>query len=161
MLTLGLDAAQSVPITTREGVLPPGTELNEDLLDQPTELFASELAGGKRSYLLNLGDMLFSSPAIFGGVARQAGISSETCHQQGHNNPKLFIPGLSRRPETFDVSGPLFNLKADNGVLDAVTPPSLRGAKYLAPYAHDGRFASLRDDLRSPLTLEPLRTLRA
>ena len=78
MLTLSLGAAQAVPITTREGVLPPGTELNEDLLDQPTELFASESAGGKRSYLLNLGDLLFSSPAIFGGVARQASIRCET-----------------------------------------------------------------------------------
>jgi cytochrome c peroxidase len=154
MLTLGLGAAQAVPITTREGVLPPGTELNEDLLDQPTELFASELAGGKRSYLLNLGDLLFSSPAIFGGVARQAGISCETCHQQGHNNPKLFIPGLSSRPGTFDVSGPLFNPKGDNGVLDPVTPPSLRGAKYLAPYAHDGRFASLRDFIRNAIVNE-------
>jgi cytochrome c peroxidase len=154
MLTLGLGTAQSAPITTREGVLPLGTELNEDLLDQPTELFASELAGGKRSYLLNLGDLLFSSPAIFGGVARQAGISCETCHQQGHNNPKLFIPGLSSRPGSFDVSGPLFNPKADNGVLDAVTPPSLRGAKYLAPYAHDGRFASLRDFIRNAIVNE-------
>ena len=154
MLTLGLGAAQAVPITTREGVLPPGTELNEDLLDQPSELFASELAGGKRSYLLNLGDLLFSSPAIFGGAARQAGISCETCHQQGHNNPKLFIPGLSSRPGTFDVSGPLFNPKADNGVLDAVTPPSLRGAKYLAPYAHDGRFALLRDFIRNAIVNE-------
>jgi cytochrome c peroxidase len=154
MLTLGLGAAQAVPITTQQGVLPPGTELNEDLLDQPTELFASELAGGKRSYLLNLGDLLFSSPAIFGGVARQAGVSCETCHQQGHNNPKLFIPGLSSGPGTFDVSGPLFNPKADNGVLDAVTPPSLRGAKYPAPYAHDGRFASLRDFIRNAIVNE-------
>ena len=86
-------------------MLPPGTELNEEQLDQPNELFASELAGGKRSYLLNLGDLLFSSPAIFGGVARQAGISCETCHQQGHNNPKLFVPGLSSRPGTFDTTG--------------------------------------------------------
>ena len=88
--------ARATPITTKEGVLPPGTELNEEPLDQPNELFYSELAGGKRSYLLNLGDLLFSSPAILGGVARQAGISCETCHQQGHNNAKLFIPGLSK-----------------------------------------------------------------
>ena len=148
-IALGLCLAQAEPIATREGVLPPGTELNEDLLDQPTELFASELAGGKRSYLVNLGDMLFSSSAILGGAARQAGISCATCHQQGHNNPRLFVPGLSRRPGTFDTSGALFNPLADNGVFDAVTPPSLRGAKYLAPYGHDGRFASLRDFVRN------------
>lgn len=144
-IVLGLALAQAAPITTREGVLPPATELNEDLLDQPTELFASELAGGKRSYLLNLGDLLFSSPAILGGVARQAGISCATCHQQGSNNARLFIPGLSRRPGTFDTTGALFNPKADNGVFDPVRVPSLRGAKYLAPYTHDGRFATLRE----------------
>jgi len=152
MLSAGL--AHATPITTKEGVLPPGTELNEEQLDQPTELFASELAGGKRSYLLDLGDLLFSSPAIFGGAARQAGISCETCHQQGSNNPKLYIPGLSSRPGTFDTSGALFNPKADNGVFDAVTPPSLRGARYLAPYGHDGRFSSLRDFVRNVIVNE-------
>lgn len=146
--------AQARPITSKEGVLPIGTNLNEDTLTQPNELFAAELAGGKRSYLLNLGDLLFSSPDIFGGVARQAGMSCETCHRQGTNNPKLYIPGLSRRPGTFDVSGPLFNPPADNGVLDAVTPPSLRGAKYLAPYAHDGRFPTLRGFIRNAIVNE-------
>jgi cytochrome c peroxidase len=154
LLALGLGQAASRPITSREGVLPLGTELNEDPLDQPNELFSSELAGGKKSYLLKLGDMLFSSSAIFGGIARQAGITCETCHQQGANNPKLFVPGLSSRPGTFDVTGALFNPKADNGVLDAVTPPSLRGAKYLAPYAHDGRFESLREFIRNAIVNE-------
>ena len=68
-------------------------------------------------------------------------MSCNTCHQQGASNPKLFVPGLSSRPGTFDVSGALFNPKADNGVFDPVTPPSLRGASNLAPYGHDGRFA--------------------
>lgn len=142
------------PITTPESVLPVGTDLNEDQLDQPTELFWSELAGGKRSYLLNLGDMLFSSPAILGGVARQSGISCGTCHQQGGGNAKLFVPGMSTRAGNFDTTGPFFNPKADNGVLDPVRPPSLRGAKYLAPYGHDGRFASLRDFVRNVIVNE-------
>jgi cytochrome c peroxidase len=154
MLVLAAAGANATPITSRESVLPPGTELNEEQLDRPTELFASEVAGGKRSYLLNLGDLLFSSPDIFGGVARQAGISCDTCHQQGHNNPNLFVPGLSSRPGTFDTTGALFEPKADNGVFDPVTPPSLRGAKYLAPYGHDGRFASLRDFVRNVIVNE-------
>ena len=154
MLALGVGFAQSRPITTKEGVLPPGTELNEDLLDQPTELFYSELAGGKRSYLLNLGDMLFSSPDILGGVARQAAISCATCHQQGSTNAKLYIPGLSSRPGTFDTNGALFNPKADNGVLDAVRIPSLRGANFLAPYTHDGRFPTLREFIHNAIVNE-------
>jgi cytochrome c peroxidase len=142
------------PIATKEGVLPAGTELNENQLDQPTELFWSELASGKRSYLLDLGDLLFSSPAILGGAARQSGISCGTCHQQGGGNAKLFVPGMSTRAGNFDTTGPFFNPKADNGVLDPVRPPSLRGAKYLAPYGHDGRFASLRDFVRNVIVNE-------
>ena len=57
---LAMAGAKSAPITSRESVLPPGTELNQEQLDQPTELFASELTGGKRSYLVNFGDLLFS-----------------------------------------------------------------------------------------------------
>ena len=87
-------------------------------------------------------------------MARKAGIGCATCHQQGAGNPRLFIHGLSHRPGTFDVSGSLFNPSADNGVRDAVTPPSLRGAKYLAPYAHDGRFATLRGFIRNAIVNE-------
>jgi cytochrome c peroxidase len=145
VIAFGGDSSRAAPITSKESVLPQGTELNEDQLDQPTELFYSELAGGKRSYLLNLGDLLFSSPDILGDVTRQAGVSCATCHQQGSNNPKLYISDLSHRPGTFDTTGALFNPKADNGVFDAVRVPSLRGAKYLAPYTHDGRFPTLRE----------------
>jgi hypothetical protein len=59
VIAFGGNSSRAAPITSKESVLPQGTELNEDQLDQPTELFYSELAGGKRSYLLNLGDLLF------------------------------------------------------------------------------------------------------
>ncbi|HVZ53160.1 MAG TPA: cytochrome c peroxidase [Pseudolabrys sp.] len=154
LVVLGAGPAWSSPIVAKEGVLPPGTELNEDPLDQPTELFGFEMAGGKRSYLFNLGDMLFSSAGIFGGPAQKAGISCNTCHQQGAGNAKLYVPGLSSRPGNFDTSGALFNPKADNGLFDPVTPPSLRGAKYLGPYGHDGRMASLRDFVRNVIVNE-------
>jgi Di-haem cytochrome c peroxidase len=142
------------PVHGKETVLPIGTDLNEDALAQPREIFRSEAIGGAKSYLINLGDLAFSSPQILGGVARQAGISCSTCHINGANNAKLSIPGLSIRPGTFDTTGALFNEKSDNHVLDAVTIPSLRGARYLAPYGHDGRTASLRDFVRNVITNE-------
>ncbi len=156
LLALAISTApvQATPVISRDATLPVGSELNKELLNQPTELFAAEQAGGKRSYLFNLGDMLFSSAAIFGGKARDAGMSCNSCHQQGASNPKLFVPGLSKKPGTFDTTGALFNAKADNGVFDPVTVPSLRGGKYLAPYGHDGRFASLRDFVRNVIVNE-------
>ncbi len=141
------------PVDGDQTTLPPKTELNEDALDKPREIFHSEITGGK-SYMINLGNLAFSSPAILGGVARQASVSCETCHVNGAGNAKFFMPKMSTRPGTFDTTGPLFNPEADNFVLDPVTIPSLRGARYLAPYGHDGRFASLRDFVHNVIVNE-------
>jgi hypothetical protein len=61
---------------------------------------------------------------------------------------------LSTHPGNFDTTGALFNPKADNYLLDPVRIPSLRGARYLAPYGHDGRIASLREFVRSVIVGE-------
>jgi hypothetical protein len=146
--------AASFPVYGDQTVLPPGTELNQDALNVPREQFRTEAVEGIRSYLVKLGDIAFNSPAILGGVARQAGISCNSCHVNGTSNPKFFIPGLSKHPGTFDTTGPLFNPKADNGFFDPVRIPSLRGARYLAPYGNDGRIASLRDFVRHVIVSE-------
>jgi cytochrome c peroxidase len=153
-LILPFRDAGSFPVTGDQSVLPAGTELNEDALDRPSERFHSEVVGGRKSYLVNLGDLAFSSPDILGEVARKAGVSCSTCHINGVSNARLFVPGLSSRPGTFDTTGALFNPKADNGIFDALTIPSLRGARYLAPYGHNGRTASLRDFVRDVIVGE-------
>ena len=141
------------PVDGDQTALPAKTELNEDALDRPREIFRSEITGGK-SYLINLGDLAFSSPSILGGVARQAGISCGTCHVNGAGNAKFFMPKMSTRPGNFDTTGPLFNSKADNALLDPVRIPSLRGARYLAPYGVDGRMPSLHDFVRNVIVNE-------
>jgi cytochrome c peroxidase len=141
------------PVDGDQTVLPTKTELNEDALDKPREVFRSEVAGGK-SYLINLGNLAFSSPSILGDVARQAGLSCGTCHVNGAGNAKFFMPKMSTRPGNFDTTGPLFNPKANNFVLDPVRIPSLRGARYLAPYGADGRMPSLRDFVRNVIVNE-------
>ncbi|QPF83624.1 hypothetical protein IC762_28580 [Bradyrhizobium genosp. L] len=148
-----LGRAVAFPVDGNKTVLPATTELNEDALDKPREVFRSEAAGAK-SYLVNLGDLAFNSPTILGEVARQAGVSCGTCHVNGVNNAKFFMPKMSGKPGTFDTTGPLFNPKANNLVLDPVRIPSLRGARYLAPYGADGRFASLRDFVHNVITNE-------
>jgi hypothetical protein len=140
--------------TGNASLLPAGTELGEEAYEQPREVFRSESSGGRKSYLVNLGDVAFSSPLILGGLARRAGISCNTCHVNGTSNPRLYIPGLSSQPGNFDTTGHLFNPKADNGVLDPLTIPSLRGAHLLAPYGHDGRTHSLHDFVRNVIVNE-------
>src|SRR5258707_1136632 len=151
---LTIAGAAAFPRSGDQAALPAGTELNEDALNVPLEIFHSEATGGVRSYLVNLGDLAFNAPAILGKVAQSAGVSCGTCHVQGASNPKLYVPGMSTRPGNFDTTGPLFNPKADNGVLDPVTIPSLRGARYLAPYGADGRMPSLRDFVRNVIVNE-------
>jgi cytochrome c peroxidase len=146
--------ATSFPIDGDQAALPTGSELNEDAAYGPHEVLRSEYRGDRISYVVALGDLAFNSPSILGDVARRAGISCGTCHVGGANNAKLFIPGLSTRPGTFDTTGALFNPKADNHVFDPVRIPSLRGARYLAPYGHDGRTASLRDFVRDVIVGE-------
>jgi cytochrome c peroxidase len=154
LLVAGSDGrVAAFPVDGDQTALPSTTELNEDALVKPREVFRSEIAGGK-SYLINLGDLAFSSPSILGEVARQAGVSCGTCHVNGAGNAKFFMPKMSTRPGNFDTTGPLFNPKAHNFVLDPVRIPSLRGARYLAPYGVDGRMPSLRDFVRNVIVNE-------
>lgn len=147
-------AAHAFPVQGARTVLPVGTELNEDALDVPRELFHSEAMGGHKSYLIDLGDLAFNAPSLLGGVARRAGISCGTCHVNGASNARLYVPGLSTRPGNFDTTAAPFNPAADNGVVDAVKIPSLRGVRYLAPYGHDGRTESLREFVRNVIVNE-------
>jgi cytochrome c peroxidase len=153
-MTLLLQHAFAFPIEGDDAPLPAGTELNDDALDQPREVFHSEAIGGQKPYLVKLGNMAFNTPAILGGAALKGGISCGSCHVNGASNSKLFIPGASSRPGNFDTSSHLFNPKADNFILDPVRIPSLRGARYLAPYGNDGRTESLRDFTRTVIVDE-------
>jgi len=135
-------------------VLPAGTNLNDDAATNPREVFHSEAARGRRSYQVNLGNLAFNSPYTLGETAQKAHMSCGTCHVNGASNSLLFIPGLSTRPGNFDTTGHLFNPRADNSVLDPVTIPSLRGARYQAPYGHDGRTGSLRDFVHNVIVNE-------
>src|SRR5271163_1579441 len=155
LLWLGIGSdAHSFPVSDDRTGLPINSELDEDAIDIPREVFHSEALRGHKSYFSNLGNLAFNSPYILGDAARKARISCGSCHVNGATNPKLFIPGLSTRPGNFDTTSSLFNPKTDNGVLDPVTIPSLRGARFMAPYGHDGRTASLRDFVRNVIVNE-------
>jgi len=147
-------SAHSSPVSDNRTGLPIGSELDDDAIKNPREVFHSEAVRGRRSYLSNLGNLAFNTPYTLGEAAQKAHISCASCHVNGASNPKLFIPGLSTRPGNFDTTNSFFNPKTDNGVLDPVTIPSLRGARLLAPYGHDGRTASLRDFVRNVIVNE-------
>src|SRR5579863_5084565 len=108
VLALGLmEVSLAGEFAGGSSLLPAGTELGEEALERPREVFRSEAAGGRKPYLVNLGDIAFSSPELFGGLARQAGISCNTCHVNGTTNARLYIPGLSTTPGNFDTTNHL------------------------------------------------------
>jgi hypothetical protein len=154
LLGASLRIGNTFPLSGDQTVLPPGTELNEEAIDKPRELFRSEALGGGKSYMVNLGDLAFNSNLVLGGPARRAGMSCGTCHVNGAGNGRLYVPGMSTRPGNFDTTGPLFNPRAHNRARDPVRIPSLRGARFLAPYGNDGRISSLRDFVRNVIVNE-------
>ena len=112
------------------------------------------MAGGRQSFIVALGNTAFSSPLLFGSVAREAGLSCNSCHVNGHINPDFHIPGHSARKGGLDPTGSLFNPVAEDNVENHVDIPSLRGIRYLAPYGRDGRIASLREFARHVIVNE-------
>jgi hypothetical protein len=153
-LLLVAPQVRAIGATDPKTGLPVGSDLDEDAASNPREVFHSETLHGHRSYATNLGNLAFNSPYILGPTAQKAHISCGTCHVNGASNAKLFIPGLSTHPGNFDTTSAFFNPKADDGVLDPLTIPSLRGARFLAPYGHDGRIGSLRDFVRNVIVNE-------
>ncbi|MFO0760285.1 MAG: hypothetical protein U0359_27635 [Byssovorax sp.] len=94
---------------------------------------------------LLLGDLLFHSPSTLGARARQMGISCQSCHPNGATNAAFSIPGLGDRPGNIDLTTRFFRPGAADDRDDPVNIPSLRGARFTAPYGHDGRTASLAE----------------
>ena len=135
--------------------LPPGSEINKQL-PRPRQILNMAARGVDESEtpLIALGDMAFDSPFIFGEPARSLGISCNTCHNKGVTNPKLFIPGLSVRPGSLDVSNSFFAPHANNGHFDPLDIPDLRGLRFTAPYGRNGRFESLREFTRNVIVNE-------
>jgi len=70
-------------------------------------------------------------------------MSCETCHSGGHVNSGFFLPGLSSRNGTVDLTSTTFHRPADDRRFNPLRIPSLRGVVDSAPYGHRGRFATL------------------
>src|SRR5262245_53614815 len=141
-------------VALSQTALPPGWILDPPRTTQPRQMLRSEIAGGRQSYMVALGNTAFSAPGILGPRAQAVGLSCNTCHINADINARFFIPGMSSRPGNIDTTGPHFNPRADNGVFDPVDIPSLRGIRFTAPYGRDGRTASLREFARNVIVGE-------
>ena len=134
---------------------PPGSDINKQL-PRPRQILNMAERGVDESDtpLIALGDMAFDSPYIFGDPSTSLTLSCNTCHNKGVTNPNFFVPGLSKRPGSFDVSNAFLAPHANNAVFDPLDIPDLRGIRFTAPYGRNGRFSSLRDFVRNGIMHE-------
>lgn len=135
--------------------LPPGSNI-ADQREFPRLVLQFEEAGLDEADmpLVAYGDMLFDSPEIFGGPARELRITCSTCHNRSDINRDFFIPGLSSHAGGMDVDGSFFNPMFNDRVNDHLDTPSLRGIRFTGPYGRDGREPSLRDFTRNVIVTE-------
>jgi cytochrome c peroxidase len=142
--------AVAIPVT-----LPPGSDIfDQDPLPRLVLGFEEQGIDETDLPLIAYGDMLFDSPEIFSGPARELGIACSSCHNRSDINQRFFIPGASHQPGAVDLDGAFFNPMFNDRRDDPIDIPSLRGLRFTGPYGRDGRFASLRDFTRNVIVNE-------
>lgn len=135
--------------------LPPDAVITEqDPLPRLVLNFEERGIDERKLFMVAYGDMLFDSPEIFGGPARNLGISCATCHNRSDINRRFYIPGLSARPGGLDVDSAFFKPGSNDHRFDPLDIPSLRGIRFTAPYGRNGRTAGLRDFTRNVIVGE-------
>ncbi|MEO8000785.1 MAG: hypothetical protein ABI644_02835 [Arenimonas sp.] len=76
-----------------------------------------------------IGRAAFRTPLVLGGQAARAGLSCNSCHRNGHNNPDFMFPGLSGLAGTADVTSSLMSSHRGDGVVNPAIIPDLGGPK--------------------------------
>ena len=116
--------------------------------------FRSVRLTGSRSQDSLLGELIFESPRLLGGMARNTGISCDTCHIRGDRNPDFFIPGGSDHPGSFNGAAFLFNPSSGQISQTAIIIPSLFGISERSRFGHDGRTDTLRNFIHDVIVKE-------
>ena len=108
--------------------LAPGADAIAFLTQSPGECLRNPEREDDR-YLVEVGRAAFRSPLLLGGPAARGGLSCNSCHRDGQDNPDFFLEGLSSVPGTADVTSSLFSKTRDDGVFNPLPIPSLVDAR--------------------------------
>lgn len=138
----------------QQATLPRGSTFGDLESSQTVRIFRSETQNGQRSYESIAGELMFEAPLLLGGLARDIGMSCDTCHIRGGSNPDFFIPGASTRRGTFNRAPYLFSKDQFRTIEAAITIPSLIGIAGRTRFGHDGRTASLSNFINDVITNE-------
>jgi len=118
-------------------------------------------------YLVEVGRASFKSPMLFGGPAARSGLSCNSCHRDGRDNPAFFLGGLSGAPGTADVTSSLFSKTREDDIFNPAPIPTLVdagkkasfGSRKPQPTLHAFIAGAVRDEFQGappPAILEGL-----
>jgi hypothetical protein len=114
------------PTLTELGWIASDVEVLPVLTGEPGECLRAPDSESEK-YLVEIGRAAFRSPMLLGGQAARRGLSCQSCHINGHDNPAFFIQALSGAPGTADVTSSVFSKAREDNVFNPVTIPSLVG----------------------------------
>jgi hypothetical protein len=116
--------------------LAPGVDASAVLTRRPTECLAPP-TDAETAYLVELGRAAFRTPLLLGGQGARAGLSCESCHRDGRNNPDFAFPGVSGAPGTADVTTSVLSSHEMDSVHGAKPIPDLSGPKSALKFDQD------------------------
>ncbi|MFN3511778.1 MAG: hypothetical protein ACK41C_01925 [Phenylobacterium sp.] len=122
------------------GWLAPGADRIAALTTEPAECLALP-ADPARRRSVEIGRAAFRTPVLLGGQAARAGLSCESCHRAGRDNPEFRFPGVSGAPGAADVTHSLFSARRGDGRDNPVPIPDLstgEAARKVSPEALPG-----------------------
>jgi hypothetical protein len=117
----------SLPIAARWTV---PDQLQAELTSEPGECLTVP-ADPAQARSIAIGAAAFRAPLLLGGQAARSGLSCNSCHRAGHDNPAFSYPGLSGAPGTADVTASLFSSHRGDGQFNPKPIPNLSGNKAL------------------------------
>ena len=155
MAAVGLIAAKASDLSVIHAArwLAPGADPVRALATHFSECLPP-IADPDRRYSVELGRAAFRTPLLLGGQASRAGISCESCHQNGRNNPDFDFPGLSGAPGTADVTTSLFSTHRDDGVDNPKPIADLSGPKSALKVSQDPSTGALERRAHGGVTEE-------
>jgi len=106
------------------------------------------------AWRVEAGRALFRSPLVLGGPAARYGLSCNSCHRDGRDNPHFFLEGLSGAPGGADVTSALFSTSREDGAFNPKPIPDLAGAGAKSALGSSGRFHDLEGFIASAVSEE-------
>ena len=155
LAALGLIAAKASDLTVIHAArwLAPGADPVRALSTHFSECLP-RIANPDTRYSVEIGRAALRTPQLLGGQASRAGLSCESCHQNGRNNPDFDFPGLSGAPGTADVTTSLFSTHRDDGVDNPMPIPDLSGPKSALKVSQDASTGALERRAHGGVTEE-------